>query len=88
MNIILTNSGTYKNWMSLDEHLGVSSEKYIVEYTASPTYYCVNDKKKFFLAIITYGIEYKEISDDDMKIRKQEYLQEISRRHRMLSGRR
>ena len=85
MNIVFTSIGSYDfdTPKRLDEDLGLTT---VQEYTKSPIYFVVNDKQKFFLAIIKYGIEFKELSDEDIKRRMREYLQEFGMRNRMLRG--
>ena len=83
MNIVFTSIGSYDfdTPKRLDEDLGLTT---VQEYTTSPSYFVVNDKQKFFLAIIKYGIEYKELSDEDIERRMREYLQEFGMRNRLL----
>jgi hypothetical protein len=85
MNIVFTRIGDYHfhTHEKLDEELGLTTVR---EYKTSPTYFIVNDKQKFFLAIIKYGIEFKELSDEDIERRMREYLQEFGMRNRMLRG--
>jgi hypothetical protein len=88
MNILLTKANSYFLWTKdeLYEYLGLITEHHVAGERSSPVFYRVNDKHKFFLAVIQYGVEFKELSDDDIKRRKEEYLQEIGRRRSMLRG--
>jgi hypothetical protein len=81
MNIALYKLGDYM-WSSprLSEDLGVIMEHIVPEDTRSPCYSRVCDKQKFFLAVVKYGIVFKELSDDDMERMKADYLQESARR--------
>ncbi len=85
MNIVFNRIGDYNfhTHEKLDEDLGLITVR---EYETSPTHFIVNDKEKFFLAVIKYGIEFKELFDDDIKRIRREYLQEIGMRNRMIRG--
>jgi hypothetical protein len=73
MNIALCKMGDYI-WKSprLSEDLGVIMEQIVPEDTRSPCYSRVLDKQKFFLAVVKYGITFKELSDDDMERMKED----------------
>ena len=81
MNIALYKLGDYIwNAPRISEDLGIIMEPIVPEDTRSPFYSRVCDKQKFFLAVVKYGIVYRELSDDFMEIMKEDYLQESARR--------
>jgi hypothetical protein len=87
MNIALRKLGDYIwNSTHLYKDLGITTEQIVPEDARSPCYFRVRNKPIFFLAVVKYGITFKELSDDDMERRKEEYIQECARRRSILGG--
>lgn len=87
MNIVFTTIGSYP-WQKQEDLKAIGLDMKFIdpEVTSSPAYFHVIDKHLLFLAIIKYGIEFKELSDDDMKRIGREFLEELGTRNRMIRG--
>lgn len=85
MNIKFISIGSYAWQESKLDEVGLMMKRHD-DYTSSPVYYHVIDEQLFFLSVIQYGMEFKELTDLEIEERLKDYQQERQRYMKLLGA--
>lgn len=88
MNIKFISIGSYP-WQKKENltNIGLLMKFHDPETTSSPAYFQIIDEQLFFLSVIQYGIEFKELTDLEIEERLKDYQQERKRYRKLLVAR-